>query len=217
LLKTVQGVLQWFFLRMEAVGNRVFGDRLNPMYYLGATSYWMFWIVVASGLYVYAFYETGIDKTYATLARYYWWPNMSTDVKNFVRTCDYCQRSKGRTLISSGSLSPVAIPQERWEVVTMDFVTGLPKTKQGFDMIMTVVDKLSKRAHFIPGRTTADAQDVADIFTAEIFRLHGLPATIISDRDSKFTSKFWQHLMQRLGTRIGMSTANHPQTDGQTE
>ena len=159
----------------------------------------------------------GIDKTYATLARYYWWPNMSTDVKNFVRTCDYCQRSKGRTLISNGSLSPVAIPQERWEVVTMDFVTGLPKTKQDFDMIMTVVDKLSKRAHFIPGKMTDDARDIADRFTADIFRLHGLPASIISDRDSKFTSKFWQHLMQRLGTRIAMSTANHPQTDGQTE
>ena len=102
-------------------------------------------------------------------------------------------------------------------IVTMDFVTGLPKTKQGFDMIMTVVDKLRQESTLYTWPDDSRRTRCSDMFTAEIFRLHGLPATIISDRDSKFTSKFWQHLMQRLGTRIAMSTANHPQTDGQTE
>jgi transposase InsO family protein len=142
---------------------------------------------------------------------------MSKTVKDFVRTCDYCQRSKGSNQPRKGLLNPIAIPQERWEVVTMDFVTGLPKTKQGFDMIMTVVDKLSKRVHFIPAKTTADALVIAELFLNNVFRHHGLPVAIISDRDPKFTSKFWQHLMKQLGTRMAISTANHPQTDGQTE
>jgi transposase InsO family protein len=142
---------------------------------------------------------------------------MSKDVKNFVRTCDFYQRSKGRTTLPAGLLSPMPIPQELWEVITMDFITGLPETKNKYDMIFTVVDNLSKRAHFLPAKTTDDARDIANLFVSQVFRLHGLPSTIISDRDAKFTSNFWENLMQRLGTRIAMSTANHPQTDGQTE
>jgi len=159
----------------------------------------------------------GYDKTYNTMVRYFWWPNMAKMVKSFIQSCDYCQRSKATNRSAAGLLMPIGIPQERWEVVTIDFVTGLPVTVAGNDMIMTVVDKLSKRTHFLAGKTTADAQDVANMYLKDVFRLHGLAKTIISDRDAKFTSKFWQYLMERLGTRMAMSTANHPQTDGQTE
>lgn len=159
----------------------------------------------------------GFEKTYNNVARHYWWPNMGKLVKQFVQSCDYCQRAKGKNQLPPGSLMSIDIPQERWEVVSMDFVLGLPKTKAGYDCIMTVVDKLSKRAHLLKTYTTADARDTANLFINEIFRLHGLPKAIISDRDSKFTSKFWQNLFKRLGTTLQLSTANHPQTDGQTE
>lgn len=159
----------------------------------------------------------GFEKTYGTVARYYWWPNMAKYIKNFVSSCDYCQRVKSSNQPPVGLLLPIAIPQERWEVISMDFITGLPKTQVGNDMIMTIVDKLSKRAHFLPAHMIDDARDIANIFIKEVFRHHGLPKTIVSDRDSKFTSSFWKYLMERLGTQMAMSTANHPQTDGQTE
>ena len=101
--------------------------------------------------------------------------------------------------------------------MSMDFITQLPMTKNGNDAIFVVVDRLTKMAHFIPTKTTATAEDTARLFLDNVFRLHGLPEEIISDRDSKFNGNFWQALFESLGTRLGMSTAFHPQTDGQTE
>ena len=99
----------------------------------------------------------------------------------------------------------------------MDFITGLSMTWRHHDSIMVVVDKLTKTAHFILVKSTYEAGDIARIFMKEIFRLHGLPKAIISDRDVKFTSNFWKGLFADLGTKINFSTAYHPQTDGQTE
>lgn len=99
----------------------------------------------------------------------------------------------------------------------MDFITHLPRTKAGFDAIVVFADLLSKMAHFIPTITSASAPDIAKIFFDVVFRLHGLPKAIISDRDACFTSRFWKSLFQNLGTKLSMSTAFHPQTDGQTE
>ena len=99
----------------------------------------------------------------------------------------------------------------------MDFIVQLPLTKAGYDTIFVIVDRLSKRAHFIPTTTNVTAPEVAKLFFNQIFRLHGLPQVIVSDRDPKFVSKFWQDLLKRLGTKLAMSTAYHPQTDGQTE
>jgi len=99
----------------------------------------------------------------------------------------------------------------------MDFIVQLPITKTGYDAILVVVDRMSKRAHFLPTTTNATAPDVAKLFFNQIFRLHGLPQVIVSDRDPKFVSKFWQDLTKKLGTKLAMSTAHHPQTDGQTE
>ena len=99
----------------------------------------------------------------------------------------------------------------------MDFITGLPKTKRNNDSIMVVVDKLSKAAHFIPVQSTYKAAQIAHVFMQNVFKLHGLPKTIISDRDVKFTSAFWRTLFAELGTQLNFSTTYHPQTDGQTE
>jgi hypothetical protein len=99
----------------------------------------------------------------------------------------------------------------------MDFITGLPRTCKQHDSIMVVVGKLTKAAHFIPLKTTHKATNVADIFMREIARLHGIPKTIVSDQDPKFTSKFWKGLFKGFGTNLNFSTAYHPEFDGQTE
>jgi hypothetical protein len=117
----------------------------------------------------------------------------------------------------AGLLQPLQIPEWKWETISMDFITGFPKTIKKHDAIMVVVDKLSKATHFIPIKSTFKAIDVANVFIKEIFRLHGLPKTIISDRDAKFTSSFWKILFAGLGTQLEFSMAYHPQTDGHTE
>ena len=159
----------------------------------------------------------GMDKTLACLARNYFWPRMKQDVHDYVRTCPCCQFNKGRNRKPGGLLQPLPVPERRWECVTMDFITNLPKTAAGYDAILTCVDKLTKMVHLAPTRTTATAPDTAQLYFSTITRLHGLQSSIISDRDPKFTSKFWEALMDLLGTRLGRSTAFHPQTDGQTE
>ena len=105
----------------------------------------------------------------------------------------------------------------KWECISMDFITTSPKITGNFDSIFVVVDWLTKAAHLIPTRTTALASDIAQLFVKEIVRLHGILARIISDRDAKFTSKFWTTMFQSLGTLLNLSSAYHPETNGQTE
>jgi transposase InsO family protein len=159
----------------------------------------------------------GIDKTLRGIAAKFFWPKMAKDIKAYVTTCEACQRNKSTTQYPAGLLQPLPTPGRRWEQVTMDFIVQLPKTKSGFDAIMVVVDRLTKRVHFLPTTTNASAPDIAKLFFNQVFRLHGLPQVIISDRDPKFVSKFWKTLFKQLGTKISLSTAHHPQTDGQTE
>ena len=109
------------------------------------------------------------------------------------------------------------IPEWKWDKLGMDFITGLPRTKSGYDSIWVVVDRLTKVAHFIPVKTTYTSAKLAKIYMTRIVCLHGVPRTIVSDRGTQFTSKFWHQLHQTLGTRLEFSIAFHPQTDGQTE
>eukprot|EP00253_Pinus_taeda_P012316 PITA_12316 len=142
---------------------------------------------------------------------------MKKEVIDYLARCIECQQVKVEHQHPAGLLQPLPIPEWKWEVITMDFIIGLPKSKKGNDSIMVVVDKLRKSAHFIPVQSTYRAAQVANIFMQNIFRLHGLPKTIISDRDVKFTSAFWRTLFEGLGTQLNFSTTYHPQTDGQTE
>ncbi|CAI5503975.1 unnamed protein product [Closterium sp. Naga37s-1] len=117
----------------------------------------------------------------------------------------------------AGLLQPLEPPERPWQQVTMDFVTGMPAGPSGNDAVLVVVDRLTKMAHFAPCRTTITAEETARLFISTVVRLHGIPASIISDRDPKFTSKFWKETWAQYGTKLQFSSAYHPQTDGQTE
>ena len=128
-----------------------------------------------------------------------------------------CQSNKARNSQLVGLAQPIPHPPRRWNQVTMDLITQLPRTKEGNDAIVVIVDKCSKMIHCIATQTTVTAPQLAKLFFNEIVKHHGLPSSIISDRDPRFTSSFWQQLWKQLGTKLAMSTAYHPQTDGQTE
>jgi hypothetical protein len=159
----------------------------------------------------------GEDKTLEAIRRRYYWPHLPRYVHQYVRSCDQCQRNKPVQKKQAGLLQPLPVPAQRWEDISMDFIVNLPKTPRGFDAILVIVDRLSKAAHFIPTTTKVTAPETANLFIREIFRLHGLPRSIVCDRDPRFTSMFWKALFKKLGVRILHSTAYHPQTDGQTE
>jgi hypothetical protein len=116
-----------------------------------------------------------------------------------------------------GFVAPLPIPEKKWEVITMDFITGLPGTNKKHDSIMVVVDKLTKAAHFVPMKTTHTTTNIAEIFMKEIPRLHGIPRKIVSDKDTKFTSNFWRGLFKGFGTNLNFSTSYNPQIDGKIE
>ncbi|KAI0503771.1 hypothetical protein KFK09_014714 [Dendrobium nobile] len=117
----------------------------------------------------------------------------------------------------SGQLQPLPIPEWKWEDIAMDFVVGLPRSRQSRDAIWVIIDRLTKSAHFLPIRQTDSVEKLAKLYVDEIVRLHGIPKSIVSDRDARFTSKLWKKIQEALGTRLTFSTAFHPQTDGQSE
>ncbi|CAI7887102.1 unnamed protein product [Closterium sp. NIES-54] len=130
----------------------------------------------------------GSNKTLAGIAKYYYWPRMAADVQQFVTSCDTCQRMKSSKHKKTGLLQPLPVPEQPWQVVSLDFITGLPSTSRGHDSILVVIDKFSKMGHFIPTNATATAEATARLFFDRIITIHGIPATLISDRDPKFTS-----------------------------
>ena len=161
--------------------------------------------------------HVGTHKTTKLVERNFWWPNIQRDVRRYVQTCHSCQANKGTNQKPAGLLQPLPIPQEPWESVSMDFIIHLPKTKQGHDAIFVVVDRLTKMVHLIPTVTSVKASEVAHLFQSHVFKLHGTPQNFVTDRDTKFTSQFWKELQTKLGVNSHMSTAYHPQSDGQTE
>ncbi|GJV42988.1 putative nucleotidyltransferase, ribonuclease H [Tanacetum coccineum] len=159
----------------------------------------------------------GSDKMYHDLKMLYWWPNMKAEIATYVSKCLTCAKVKAEHQRPSGLLVQPDIPEWKWEKITMDFITKLPKTAAGFDSIWVIVDRLTKSAHFLPMKETDSTEKLTRLYMKEIVARHGIPVSIISDRDSHFTSRVWQSLHKALGTQLNLSTAYHPQTDGQSE
>ena len=158
----------------------------------------------------------GGDKTMEMLTRRYFWPHMDKEVEAYVRGCQVCQQDKAERCKPAGLLQPLSIPNQPWESLSMDFIISLPES-QNYTGIFVVVDRLTKYAHFVAYESPANAEYVAKLFFANVFKYHGLPREIISDRDSRFTGKFWSTLFALMGTNLKFSSSYHPQTDGQTE
>ncbi|CAA7047192.1 unnamed protein product [Microthlaspi erraticum] len=149
---------------------------------------------------------------YHDLKRYYHWVGMKRDVADWVAKCNTCALVKAEHQVPGGLLQSLPIPEWKWDRITMDFVVGLPVSRT-FDAIWVIVDRLTKSAHFLAIKKTDGAAVLARKFVREIVRLHGVPASIVSDRDPRFTSEFWRAFQAEMGTKVHLSTAYHPQTD----
>jgi hypothetical protein len=159
----------------------------------------------------------GKDKTIDQVKRKFYWPRMDDEIHKYVTSCDSCQRNKPSNQSKIGLLQPLPIPDRPWQQVSLDLITQLPKSSAGNDAIVVFVDKLTKMVHYVATTTNVTAPQLSQLFMREVCRLHGVPESILSDRDPRFTAHFWRALWAQLGTKLAMSTAYHPQTDGQTE
>jgi hypothetical protein len=156
-------------------------------------------------------------RTRVAVGRLFWWESLDKDVTKFVSTCVTCQRNKACRHKPYGLLQPLLVPVKPWHTVTFDFIVKLPKTSRGNDSVCVFVDKLTKMVHFVACKEAVSAKEFAVLYVDHGFRLHGLSREFITDRDTRFTSAFWQGVTELLGTKTVMSSLFHPQTDGQTE
>ncbi|GJW02795.1 putative reverse transcriptase domain-containing protein [Tanacetum coccineum] len=154
----------------------------------------------------------GSEKMYQDMKKLYWWPNMKANIATYVSKCLTCAKVKAEHQRPSGLLVQPDIPQWKWDNITMDFVMKLPKSSQGYDTIWVIVDRLTKSAIFVPMRETDPMDKLARMYLKEVVTRHGIPLSIICDRDPRFASNFWRSLQNALGTSLDMSTAYHPQT-----
>nr|GEW57192.1 putative reverse transcriptase domain-containing protein [Tanacetum cinerariifolium] len=159
----------------------------------------------------------GSDKMYQDMKLLYWWPNMKANIATYVSKCLTCLKVKSEHQKPPGLLVQPEIPQWKWDNITMDFITKLPKTQGGNDTIWVAVDRLTKSAHFLPMKETDSMDKLARLYLKEVVTRHGIPVSIICDRDPRFTSNFWKAFQKAMGTRLDMSTAYHPETDGQSK
>uniref|UniRef100_A0A453RBY7 Integrase catalytic domain-containing protein n=1 Tax=Aegilops tauschii subsp. strangulata TaxID=200361 RepID=A0A453RBY7_AEGTS len=160
--------------------------------------------------------HSGFPVTYKRIHRLFAWPKMKVHIKHYVQCCQVCQQAKPDRTASPGLLQHLPIPKQPWDIITMDFIDGLPQSSQ-FNCLLVLVDKRSRFAHFLPLAHPYIAAKVAQLYMSQIYKLHGFTGAIVSDRDPVFTSHFRKELFQYAGTELRLSTANHPQTDGQTE
>lgn len=160
--------------------------------------------------------HAGRDVTHQKVKGIFYWKGMAKNIQAYIRSCSICQQCKSDNAASPGLLQPLPIPDSIWSDVSMDFIEGLPESA-GKSVIMVVVDRLSKAAHFIALAHPYSAFSVAQAYLDNVFKLHGCPNSIVSDRDKVFTSAFWQEFFALQGVSLKMSSAYHPQSDGQTE
>ena len=158
----------------------------------------------------------GREKTFLAVSRDYYWPHLYKWVRHYVRTCEVCQRVKPSRSLQA-PLQSLPIARDCWKSVSLDFIFGFPPDAQQRTGILVFVDRFSKMVHLVPVMDTITAEESAQHFLDTVFRLHGMPETIVSDRDPRFTGGFWKHLFHLVGTKLTMSTTAHPETDGQTE
>jgi hypothetical protein len=159
----------------------------------------------------------GYQKTVVAVKSQYYWPGMKKEIVEYIAKCLESKKVKAEHIHPTGFLQPFPIPERKWEVVTMHFITKFPRTSKQHDAIMVVVYKLTKIIHFIPMKVTHKETNVVDIYMREVARVHGLPKTILSDRDPKFTSKFWRGLFKRFRTNMNFNITYHPKSDEKTK
>ncbi|KAH0637697.1 hypothetical protein KY289_037612 [Solanum tuberosum] len=163
------------------------------------------------------FIHPGSKKMYRDLREVYCWSSMKKGIAEFVAKCPNCQQVKVEHQRPGGLTQNIKILEWKWEVINMDFITGLPRSRRQHDSIWVIVDRMTKSAYFLPVKTTHSAEDYARLYIQEVVRLHGVPISIISDRGAQFTAQFWKSFQKGLGSKVNLSTAFHPQTDGQAE
>jgi hypothetical protein len=160
--------------------------------------------------------HSGYEKTYGAIARNFYWPKMTKDIKDYVFRCDICQKIKHRRHLPYGQLQPIPIPEAPFQCVTMDLIGELPESN-GFNMIYVIICKLTKYAILIPFKSTYGEKQTAKLFVDNIVCHFGLPLQIISDRDTRWRNDFWREVCSIMGTKRALTTAYHPQADGQSE
>ncbi|KAL3968321.1 potassium voltage-gated channel Eag-related subfamily H member 3 [Sarotherodon galilaeus] len=158
----------------------------------------------------------GRNRTVTFLQRLFWWPSLSQDVREYVAACPVCARNKTSNSPPSGLLRPLPVPSRPWSHIALDFITGLPPSS-GKTVILTIIDRFSKAAHFVALTKLPTALETAQLLTQHVFRLHGIPLDIVSDRGPQFTSRVWKMFCTELGVQVSLSSGFHPQTNGQTE
>lgn len=149
-----------------------------------------------------------------------WWKTLVSDTRSFCESCVTCRRSKSNNQKPYGLLNPLPVASHPWEAIGIDFVGPLPESSDRdatYDSITVVIDLLTAMVHLVPSRTTYTAKNIAELVFSEVYKLHGLPKRIISDRDVLFTSHFWQHVHRLIRSKLNMSSAYHPESDGSTE
>lgn len=162
----------------------------------------------------------GPHKTLGVLHDHVWWKSMAADVRKYCETCGTCKRSKPSNQKPYGLLNPLPVPSLPWEAIGIDFVGPLPLSENrdgSFDSITVIICLLTSMLHLVPSRVNYDSEDVAELVFAEVYKHHGLPRAIVSDRDTLFNSIFWIHLHKLIGVELHMSSAYHPESDGSTE